>query len=130
MGLRIQITETIVSLSVLFISMSYGVRVIALGALGCACFNVILNAVFAKKYFFYRMVEILDDLGSTLLLCMCMIVFTFMVGKTLPKESYALLLLFIKVAGSIGVYGGISVATNNRNFKYCLEMVNRKRKGS
>lgn len=120
--LKLEISKKIVGLTLLFISIKYGVIAITISAVIASFLNSIINSYPNKKLLEYGYLEqIKDILPNVLLSCvMCAIVYgiSFFALPTFLE-------LIIQIITGIIVFLILSMVTKNENFYYILSLIKR-----
>ena len=118
--LKLEIIKKVVGLTLLVISMQYGVLAIGLSSLVGTGMNIIINSWPNKKILGYFYIDQLKDMLSSLVLAFIMAVIVYMVGK-IHLAVLPLLILQVLVGGI--VYVALSYLTKNESFFYLLSIL-------
>lgn len=118
--LEMQIIKTVFALVVLLVVMDYGVMTIAVSALGCGIFNIVVSAYFGNKYIRYRPLLLFQDIAPTLVINLLMGACIYAVSCLKLKTSFSLVL---QIAVGILTYTSASIIWKNEYFCYCIQLI-------
>lgn len=120
MFLKLEILKKVIGLTVLLLTMRYGVLIMAYSALFTSVCGQLINSAPNKKLLDYGYPEQLRDILPSILLAVFMGVCVLPIGW-LPLPVPVILLLQVTIGALIYVLG--SVVTKNDSFLYLLELI-------
>ena len=124
--LQLEIIRKAIELSLLIISLPFGITTIAFSSMIAGVLSCIISMRPNKRLFNYKYREQLKDIGIPFLLSICMGGIVFIIG--IGINSY-LIKICVQVLVGIGVYLGISIISKNSIYVYlrsCLTEIRKK----
>lgn len=115
--LKLEIMKKIVGLTVILISMRYGVYAMALSTIASSLICQIINSYPNKELMDYKYIDQLKDLAPSLVLSLIMGIMVYSINYI---SLSSLLALIIQVVLGIIIYVGLSIITKNDSFIFCL----------
>lgn len=123
--LKLEIIKKIVGAIIIFITVRYGVFVIALGSILGDFIAQIINSWPNRKLINYRYIEQIKDITPTIILSLMMGVIVYCIN--LLGLNY-ILTLVIQIISGIIIYVGLSYLFKNDNLLYCIDIIKNLRK--
>lgn len=106
-NLRLEIVKKILNITVLFLTMTFGVIWIAVGAMAVSLISTYINAVFSKKLFDYSFREQMKDIFPSLALATIMALAVMLFDTYVKLDNVLLLLLDVILGSGIYIIGAI-----------------------
>lgn len=125
--LQLEIIRKAIELSLLIISLPFGITTIAFSSMIAGVLSCIISMHPNKRLFNYKYREQLKDIGIPFLLSICMGGIVFIIG--IGINSY-LIKICVQVLVGIGLYLGISIISKNSIYVYLLSCLTELRKKS
>ena len=123
--LKLEIIKKIIGITVLIISMRYGVMVIALSQIVTSIISTFINASPNRKLLRYSYIEQIKDMipsfASAIAMGILIYPFTFLI-----KNSF--LLIVVQVICGILIYIGITKVFKNDNLGYLIKIIKKNKK--
>lgn len=125
--LKLEIMKKTVGLLIIFVSMRYGVYIMALSTIISSVIGQIINSYPNKKLMNYRYIDQLKDLAPASFMSLFMGIIVYSINYI---GLNSLLTIIIQVVLGIIIYIGLSIITKNDSYIYCLNtlklFINRK----
>lgn len=118
--LKMQVIKSLFALTVLLLVMDFGVMTIAVSALGCGLFNIVVSVFYGNKYARYKPLLLLQDIAPTMVLSFLMCVCIYAV---LWLDLSAIFSLLLQIVVGIATYTGASIISKNENFRYFAQLL-------
>lgn len=118
--LKLEVVKKVIGLTLLIISMKYGVMAIALSSLVSTFTGIVINSWPNKKLLNYYYIDQLKDMGNSLLLASIMGIGVYFIGKI---HLHMVILLIIQVISGCIIYIVLSIVTKNESFFYLLDIL-------
>ncbi len=125
--LKLEVIKKIVQISLLLISMHYGVLAIASSAIITTIFACFVNAWPNRKLLNYSYREQIKDLGPNLLNAIVMGIVVFIIVRFLDAICNDLIIIIIGTITGCVLYILFSVITHNSNFDYLLSIIKKRK---
>lgn len=118
--LKLEIIKKIIGISVLVITMKYGVKAILYGLLISDTLSLIVNTYPNKRLINYGLKEQVKDVIISIILALSMGIIIFPI-KFIPIPN--ILILILQIICGIGIYYCISKHFNQESYRYCRTVV-------
>lgn len=118
--LKLEIIKKIMGLSIILISVQYGVYAMALSTIVSSILSQIINSYPNKKLLNYSYIEQLKDLFPSLVMSIIMGAVVYSINYL--GFNYAVTFI-VQVLTGVLVYVVLSILTKNESFKFCLDAV-------
>ena len=119
--LKLEVIKKALSITVLLISMCFGVTGIALGAMFVSILSTFINAVYSKRMMNYSFVAQMKDVSVSIVISSAMACSIFIINHVVNLDNVLLLLVDIVIGGL--VYVGLSLALRVPELKYLIGKV-------
>lgn len=121
--LKMEMLKKILGIVLILLTMSHGVKAIAIGLLACSFFEVLINAVPNKKLIGYNLFYQLQDIFPSIIIALLMYV-----GVSFLKyiNLSPLLLIVLQILSGVFIYLLLSTLFHLESYNYLLKLIRNK----
>lgn len=105
--LKLEVIKKILNITILLVSMNYGVMGIALGSMIVSLISTYINAVYSKQYFDYSFIEQMKDISMSIGLSVFMTVVIILLDHSLKMSGIISLAIEIALGGILYFVGAV-----------------------